>query len=285
MKVLSLFDGMACGAEALRQCGVPVTSYRASEVDRHAMTVAAHNHPHIQHIGDVRGVRDEDCDLLIGGSPCQGFSRAGKGLNFDDPRSALFFEWLRVWRESRPTYWLLENVRMKPEHRDIISDLLGVAPYAIDALSVSACRRSRLYWTNLPYTAIDPVHRAYGDIAEHVDAEPPLGDGFQRFYADVLKGKRRQFNATYPMSSDSEVMCFTARMYASYNGNIVQRTDGLWRPLTKVELCRAHGLPDDYCAPVSRNQTWRMIGNGWSIPVIRGFFNNLPKKPTQGALF
>lgn len=284
MKVLSLFDGMACGAEALRQCGVKVSSYRASEVDRHAMAVAAHNHPYIQHIGDVREVRDEDCDLLIGGSPCQGFSRAGKGLNFDDPRSALFFEWLRVWRESRPTYWLLENVRMKQEYRDIISDLLGAEPLDIDAKDLTACRRPRLYWTNIPYTAVEPVHRVYGDIAEDRDAGAPMGEGFQAWVHRDHDGISTSRGARIA-DPDGQLYCLAARMYASYAGNYVIMSDGQYRPLTKTELCRAHGLPDDYCAPVSRTQTWRMVGNGWSIPVIRGFFNNLPKKPTQGTMF
>ena len=88
--------------------------------------------------------------ILIGGSPCQGFSFAGKQLNFDDPRSKLFFEYVRVLKEWKPDYFLLENVKMKKEFQDIISEQLGVEPIEINSALVSAQNRKRLYWTNIP---------------------------------------------------------------------------------------------------------------------------------------
>jgi site-specific DNA-cytosine methylase len=93
--VLSLFDGMACGYQALKQAGIPVKKYYASEIDKHAMQVANKNHPDIIQLGDINTWKEwsiEQPDLIMGGSPCQGFSFAGKQLAFDDPRSALFFE-------------------------------------------------------------------------------------------------------------------------------------------------------------------------------------------------
>lgn len=152
MKVLSLFDGMACGRIALERAGIPVEEYHASEIDTWAMQIAQKNYPDIVQIGDVcevDGTKYRDFDMLIGGSPCQGFSFAGKQLNFDDPRSALFFEYVRILKEMEPEYFLLENVVMKKEYQDVISRELGVRPVMINSALVSAQTRKRLYWTNI----------------------------------------------------------------------------------------------------------------------------------------
>jgi len=144
---------MACARVAIERCGFDVDKYYASEVDKYAIQVAKANYPDIVHIGDVREVRGDlyqNIDLLCGGSPCQGFSFAGKQLNFDDPRSALFFEFVRVLKECRPKYFLLENVRMKKEYQDVITEHLGVEPIMINSSLVSAQNRVRLYWTNIP---------------------------------------------------------------------------------------------------------------------------------------
>lgn len=168
--VLSLFDGMSCGRLALQRAWIPVEKYFASEIDRYAIQVATKNFPDIKEIGDVeklfytndywgvirerlgggfmcdRVVWEWAIDLLIGGSPCQWFSNAGKGLNFDDPRSKLFFEFVRILNEAKPRYFLLENVPMKKERQNIISEhLFGIQPVEIDSALVSAQRRKRLY--------------------------------------------------------------------------------------------------------------------------------------------
>ena len=153
MNVLSLFDGMSCGMLALEREGITPDNYFASEVDKYAMKVSAANYPEIQQIGDVTKIDYSSLpkiDLLMGGSPCQGFSFAGKQLNFDDPRSALFFEFVKAKDKLNPKYFLLENVRMKKEYQDIISNLLGVEPILINSALVSAQNRQRLYWTNIP---------------------------------------------------------------------------------------------------------------------------------------
>jgi len=155
INVLSLFDGMSCGRVALERAGIPVANYFASEVDKYAIQIAKKNYPDTIHIGDVTKVFAKDLpkiDLLIGGSPCQGFSFAGKQLNFDDPRSKLFFEFVRLLKETKPKYFLLENVRMKKEFQDVISKELGVEPVEINSALVSAQNRRRLYWANFPIT-------------------------------------------------------------------------------------------------------------------------------------
>ena len=152
LNILSLFDGMSCGQIALERAGIKVNNYFASEIDKYAIQVAKHNYPNMQHIGDVTQVKATELpkiDLLIGGSPCQGFSFAGKQLNFDDPRSKLFFEFARLLKECNPKYFLLENVKMKKEWQDIISKELGVEPIEICSSLFSAQQRKRLYWTNI----------------------------------------------------------------------------------------------------------------------------------------
>ena len=134
--VLSLFDGMSCGQIALNKLGIEVDNYFASEIDKYAMQVTKHNYPNTKHIGDVTKVKGSDLptiDLLIGGSPCQGFSFAGKQLNFEDPRSKLFFEFVRLLKETNPKYFLLENVKMKKEYQNIITEYLGVEPIVINS--------------------------------------------------------------------------------------------------------------------------------------------------------
>ena len=127
MRVLSLFDGISCGRVALEKAGIPVERYVAYEIEPNAIKISNKNYPQIEHCGDVTTAdftQYEGFDLLIGGSPCQGFSFAGKQLNFDDPRSKLFFEFVRLVREIKPKYFLLENVKMKKEFRDKISEIM-----------------------------------------------------------------------------------------------------------------------------------------------------------------
>ena len=157
MNVLSLFDGMSCGQIALNRLGIKYDNYYAAEIDKYAIEVTKKNYPNTIHLGDVTKVKATDLepiDLLMGGSPCQGFSFAGKQLNFDDPRSALFFEFVRLLKECKPQYFLLENVRMKKIYQDVITEHLGVEPIMINSSLLSAQNRLRLYWTNIPNITI-----------------------------------------------------------------------------------------------------------------------------------
>lgn len=151
--VLSLFDGISCGQIALNRAGVLYENYYASEIDKHAIKVTQSNYDKTIQLGSVVDIKGDDLDnidLLMGGSPCQGFSFAGKQLNFNDPRSKLFFEFVRLKNELNPKYFLLENVKMKKQHQDVISSHLGVNPIVINSNLVSAQNRVRYYWTNIP---------------------------------------------------------------------------------------------------------------------------------------
>ena len=143
MRVLSLFDGIGCGMVALKRAGIHIDEYVAYEIEKNAIKICKKNHPEVIEMGDVTTAdftQYKGFDLVIGGSPCQGFSFAGKQLNFDDPR-------------SKPKYFLLENVKMKKEYEDVITEYLGVEPVLINSNLVSAQSRKRLYWTNIPGVA------------------------------------------------------------------------------------------------------------------------------------
>lgn len=182
MKVLSLFDGISCGRVAMERAGIPVEKYYASEIDKYAIKIATKNYPDTIQLGDVREIDFSKftgkIDLIIGGSPCQGFSFAGKQLNFDDPRSKLFFEFVKAVSIIKPKYFLLENVKMKKEFQDIISGQLGVQPIEINSALVSAQDRKRLYWTNIPdITQPEDKGIILKDIVhEYMDTIKPLSD-------------------------------------------------------------------------------------------------------------
>lgn len=279
MNVLSLFDGMSCGRIALERAGIPVTSYYAAEIDKWAIKIAKKNYPDTIHLGDVRDVHDfllPEIDLLIGGSPCQGFSFIGKMLNFEDPRSKLFFEFVRLKEELKPKWFLLENVKMKKESQDIISRYLGVEPIEINSALVSAQNRKRLYWTNIPF----------GDLPE--DKGLVLKDILESNGTGVVKNRR------FYQERNEKSMCLDANYYKGAD-NHGQRTlveyilsekeiqqstlieEGVkcYRMLTPVECERLQTVPDNYTEGVSNTQRYKMLGNGWTVDVITHIFKGL----------
>lgn len=180
LTVLSLFDGMSCGQIALRELGIEVGAYYASEIDKFCIAQTRLNFPGTIQLGDVRGVDLRELpkiDLILAGSPCQGFSMAGKQLNFDDPRSALFFEFHRILRQAAPTTkFLLENVRMKRTSEDIITKHLdNLRPTVINSALVSAQNRVRLYWSNIRTASVN-LFESYTDIPQPADRGLYLAD-------------------------------------------------------------------------------------------------------------
>jgi site-specific DNA-cytosine methylase len=294
--VLSLFDGMSCGQIALGKAGITYDKYYASEIDKHAIKVAMHNYPNTVQLGDVTQVRAEDLpqiDLLIGGSPCQGFSFSGKQLNFSDPRSKLFFEFVRLVKECRPKYWMLENVAMKKEYEDVISEHLGVSPVVINSSLVSAQNRVRLYWTNFPIEQPEDRGITLSDILEDFEM-----DGKPLNKATILgrrlneNGIRQDYDKSIPITQ-----CVEVRASNTGKSNCITTVakDNVLTPLpigrhpdafkknlpfryyTVKEYCRLQTVPDDYFDGVaSENQIRKMIGNGWTADVIAHIFNGIP---------
>lgn len=236
MVVLSLFDGMSCGQIALKRIGRKITRYYASEIDQAAITVALANNAEMIAIGDVTKVRydrelgilytengnfyEPEINLIIAGSPCQGFSFAGKQLNFSDPRSALFFEVVRLIEEIKPAFFLLENVRMSKQSENVISKYLGVKPLSINSELVSAQSRYRLYWTNIPNVRRPKnKHILLRDILETEVPEKYTVKGGELAYWNRVGRKRMEKGFVYLDPEKSA--CLTARMYANWGGNFV----------------------------------------------------------------
>tara|TARA_R110002020_G_scaffold468531_1_gene692883 strand:- start:2381 stop:3529 length:1149 start_codon:yes stop_codon:yes gene_type:complete len=375
--VVSLFDGMSCTQIALQRMGIVPKRYFASEVDKYAITVAKANFPDTIHVGDVRNViwpeifDGEPIDLLIGGSPCQGFSFAGGQLAFDDPRSKLFFEFVRVLKECKPKYFLLENVNMKQEFQDVINEQLGCKPVDINSNLVSAQNRRRLYWTNIPVRSLPENKRIYlkdiledgftdRDKAHCVDANYFKGGNLKSYFekhrrqlifdfaeeeetegtvlaghADLKghdynrrvyhpdgkaptlaaasggnlepkvlypasivgrrlnNGVRDDYNKDVPVSQCLEVhdtkgkaRCLSTvekdtlvsplpegRYPDAYNDEMRL----MWRKLTCVECERLQTVPDNYTAHVSNTQRYKMLGNGFTVDVIRHLLGGMDR--------
>lgn len=232
MNVLSLFDGMSCGQIALSKLGVTPENYFASEIDRHAIKVTQANYPNTIQLGDVTKI-DVDAlpkiDLLIGGSPCQGFSVAGKGLNFDDPRSKLFFDFVRIknkLQEKNPElFFLLENVKMKKQWLNIISEHMGVEPIFINSALVSAQNRQRYYWTNIPNVK-QPADKGVLiahilEPSENVDEKYILKGNYKEWFDKNFEKLRKK--TMIALDGDKSIP-HLARTYASWRGNFVSVT-------------------------------------------------------------
>ena len=281
INVLSLFDGISCGHIALDKAGIPINKYYASEIDKYAIKVTNKNYPETINLGDVTTVSGElfteKIDLLIGGSPCQGFSQAGKMKNFDDPRSKLFWEYVRILQEVKPKYFLLENVVMKQEWQDIISEALGVKPIMIDSSLTSAATRKRLYWTNIPGVGQpEDLGITFGDIRERDVQEGSI------YYTDKgldwIRRHEKRTGKTLRIIGDSDKMqMLEASMYKKYSSQRffgIEDTHGL-RYITVTECERCMNVPDGYTDCCSNTQRYKQLGNGWEVNTITHIFRTL----------
>lgn len=296
--VVSFFDGMSCGQLALKIIGVNPDNYYACEIDKYAIQVTQKNFPNTKQLGDVTKISGYDFNnvkLFLGGSPCQGFSFAGKQLNFEDPRSKLFFEYVRVLNELRvknpDIKFILENVKMKKEYQDIISELLGVQPVEINSSLLSAQNRKRLYWTNIGIIE-QPEDRGIllKDIIENgfIDRDKSFCLDANYFKGGNLK---QYFEKSRRQLVFSECICVGEANLKGYD--IIKRvydTNGkspalttmqgghrepkitldkiTWRKLTPLECERLQTVPDNYTEGVSNSQRYKMLGNGWTVDVI-----------------
>lgn len=358
LNVLSLFDGMSCARIALRELDIKVDRYYASEINKHAIKQTQLNFPDTIQLGDVRDVHAKDLpkiDLICGGSPCQGFSFAGKQLNFNDPRSALFFEFVRILNECREVNpdvkFLLENVRMKREYEQVISDALGIKPVMINSALVSAQNRVRLYWSNIR-TAPDGLFEIKTDIPQPKDRGLFLRDileddvdakwflsqkmidwlnkhsnkrgvpirlvnGYcksscltataqvkQNLTADYLIVQRPRGNnkggtvtdKSPTLSSNAweqnNILCISSNQaHATVSANKstplvaamgmggghapMIANDEIVRRITPTEAARLQTIPEWYKWECSATQQYTMLGNGWTVEVIKHIFSFL----------
>jgi len=300
MNVLSLFDGMSCGQIALDKLGIKVDNYFASEIDKYAMQVTSKNYPNTKHIGSVTDIKSEylpDIHLLIGGSSCQNFSFAGNriGMSTDEDidilsldqylllkyngfsfrgESYLFWEYVRVLRETKPKFFLLENVKMSKKWEDVITKAIGVSPIMINSRVKSAQNRPRLYWTNIPNieniekdsnVTFKDICESEGEINGYTLSEKATDRAYNNkrnrsFYIDKDKVGTLQANQ-YKQSTDS--------LFLKYGENKA-------RKVTPIECERMQTVPDNYTDCVSNTQRYKMLGNGWTVDVIVHIFKNIP---------
>ena len=284
MNVLSLFDGMSCGQIALNRANIQYNNYFASEIDKNAIKVTQHHYPNTVQLGDVTKIEfiASKIDLLIGGSPCQGFSFAGKQLNFDDPRSKLFFEFVRLIDECKPTYFLFENVVMKKEYEDVITKYLEVEPIKINSSLVSAQNRVRLYWTNIPNVK-EPEDRniSLSDILEDDSIINPGAIRGRRLNKATIigrrlnpDGKRKDYDKDIPITQ-----CLEVRATNTNKSNCLTTVDKdnvlttmpigrhpnafkdklPFRYYTLKEYERLQTIPENYTSVVSTSQAKKMI--------------------------
>ena len=296
MNILSLFDGVSCGQLALQRAGIKYDKYFASEIDKHAIKVTQHHFPNTIQLGSVVGLDTSTLpkiDLLFGGSPCQSFSRSGDNTGFDG-KSGLFWEYVRILNELKPTYFLLENVVMKKEWENIITEAIGVEPVMIDSKFFSAQKRQRLYWTNIPFDKniedrnIHILDILKPDGSEKIINDHPvvldINDGTFKIkngtktgylYAkhgdcvnlEVPKSKTRRGRVSHGKTNTLNTAC---------NYGVV--VDGNLRELNIVEYERLQTLPDNYTSLATLNQRKKMIGNGWTVDVISNIFQNIYQK-------
>jgi len=275
MNVLSLFDGISCGQLALNRAGINYDNYYASEIDKYAIEVTQYRFPKTIQLGDVCGVdvSNLEVDLLIGGTPCVGFSSLGKKLNFNDPQSKLFFEYVRILNElslKNPNlYFLLENVIMKNEFKDRISDLVGCGPIEINSRLVSAQSRRRYYWTNIPNVTQPPDKGIkFKDILEDRPFKPmPL------FLKNI---NRRDGIETLNWVSRDKSNCVTLKNSNSQQ-YLMNEDKTKTRLLTINEYERLQTLDDDYTkvGKISNDQRFKLVGNGWTVDVISHILKGL----------
>lgn len=278
MNVLSLFDGISCGKVVLEKLGFPIDNYYASEIDKHAIKVSHHNHPDIIRLGDISNWREwdidfSDIDLILAGSPCQGFSFAGKQLAFDDNRSKLFFVFVDILQHIRQlnpqVKFLLENVKMKKEYLDIISDILNEKPVFINSADFSAQNRQRYYWFNWLIEGFTPKEVKLDDILE-----PGFYSTRDKSYCiDANYGKGTNFRRYFYCGSRQLVLKngYTPSNMTKETANNVMHSDGnMWRKLTVGECEKLQTIPVGYVDSVEipKVEKYKCIGNAWTIDVI-----------------
>jgi site-specific DNA-cytosine methylase len=277
--VLSLFDGMSCGQIALNKLGIKYDNYYASEIDEPVMSVTQFNYPNTIQMGSITELQSSQLpkiDLLFGGSPCQSFSNAGNGKGFDG-KSGLFYDFVRLLKECKPTYFLLENVKMKKEWQDIISEELGVQPIKINSNLVSAQNRERLYWTNIPVVGLPDDKKIY--IEDILDTNFDSKYWLKERNVELLSKKVSIEGAPDICCIDVYNKKFkkdrkSPTLTLPHHNSLRLLQDGKFRKLTPNECERLQTIPVDYTnTGIADIHRYSMLGNGWTVDVIAFIFS------------
>lgn len=272
--VLSLFDGISCLQVALERAGLKIKKYYASEIDKYAIQVTQHNYPDTIQLGDATKWYEWDIDwssidIVAGGSPCQSFSITGNRTGLDG-KSGLFFDFAdivhNVVLNNPNAFFLLENVVMKKEWENIISNILGVQPIMINSALVSGQRRKRLYWTNIPDVTL-PKDKGimFKDVLEDLPyKEIPV-------YFHSYFGKNKRLEGVNRLHKEkSNTLTTNAGRHTQF---VLNEDESLCRKLSPIEYERLQTLPCNYTIKVSNTQRYKAIGNGWTVDVIAHIFS------------
>lgn len=293
MNVLSLFDGMSCGQIALNRLGFKVENYFAAEIKKHAIQCTLDNFPNTKQIGDVTKIKGGDLpkiDLLIGGSPCQDFSRANsvrdglKGM-----KSMLFYEYVRLLEETKPTYYLLENVIMDDLGYNTITEILGTEPVRLCGSKVSGALRDRLFWTNIGHEYRDLFGNRKCAIPQPIDKKIMLNDVLEYGYSD--KKKHTCLNTSCGRDANQRYMLHryatTGMTTIIYTDETMDVSKGV-RYCTQKELERLHNIPEGYTRNLNKAQAGNLIGDGWTVGIVEHIFsylNGFEKTDVGGVCF
>lgn len=287
MNVLSLFDGISCGQLALRRAGVMYDNYFASEIKPSAIAVTKHHFPQTKNIGSVLDVKGSDLpkiDLLIGGSPCQDFSlmkTTGKGLEGD--KSRLFYEYLRLLKETKPRYFFLENVKMKKDSKQQLDDYLGITGVEINSSLVSYQNRPRVYWSNIPFEMPTDKHLCFQDFKETTPEIEAIYAVKRTPSREKMwnggKGKN-DIGSCANVTNSQKIYCISRKQDRAPNAGLIEHGD-FCRYLTRRELEQGQTLPVGYTNILSYTQAQDVIGDGWTVDVVAHVFAGLVEPVTE----
>lgn len=280
INILSLFDGMSCGQIALERAGIKVNNYFASEIKKHAIQVTQHNYPNTIQLGDIRKINASELpkiDLLIGGSPCQDFSRANSvrdGLS--GMKSMLFYQYIRILEELKPKYFLLENVIMDDLGYMTISDLLKTEPVRMNGSRVSGALRDRLYWTNIGPADFDLFGNRRSSIPQPKDKKIKLQDILESGFTSQIK--HTCLNTSCGRDASQRYMLHryatTGMTTIIYKDESLDETNGV-RYCTQKELEQLHNIPSGYTSILNKGQAGNLIGDGWTVDIVAHIFSFL----------
>jgi site-specific DNA-cytosine methylase len=282
MIVLSLFNGMNTGRQALENVGIKVDRYYSSEIKPYAIELTQYHFPDTIQVGDVTKWRDWDIDwssidLVLSGSPCQDLSAAGKRAGIEGKKSSLFFTFIEILEHIKAlnpnVLFFQENVGSANKlDIGIMSRALGVYPIRINSELLVAASRDRYYWSNIrtKETMFDIVT----DIPQPSDKKVLFQDILTSGYTDRKKARAI-------LESEERQLVNKEKLYKRYTElgmiNIVFdnpefKANENVRILNKIELCRLQGFPDNYCDILTRNKAASLLGDGWTLPVIEHIF-------------
>ena len=276
--VTSLFDGISCGQYSLKSLGFEVGEYYACEIKKEAIDVTMSNFPNTIQLGDVRKVDFKTrigggCNLLIGGSPCQDLSQAhSQRLGLKGNKSSLFWEYVRALDELQPNYFLLENVEMPSEDYETISRTLGCYPVNINSSLVSAQMRNRYYWTNIGFKNYNLFGFPTCAIPQPPDRKIYLQSILTSGFADRLKARCLLESYSRPLKNIDRML---HRYFSTgFTTLVFEEKDNKRsaRYLNQTELERCQTLPDGYTRVLDRNRAAGVIGDAWTVEVIKHIF-------------